>query len=161
MSNSFCGWRRKTGSTLLVISLALMSAWLRSGRIDDSARFTVFGRRQLIVSWRGDVEWWGWNTRDGDWDSPYLNSVVLPPPSSQRTHGLFNGAPRNNPHIDLFSALCDDDEGLRHVAHFRSRYWTIVWPLTFLSAYLILWPGKRTNARNETQFDRSHVPDSS
>ena len=53
MGAFFHGWRRKVGCVLLLASLALVAAWMRSQFKSDEYVFISYGRRFLVESGSG------------------------------------------------------------------------------------------------------------
>jgi hypothetical protein len=140
MNDFFCGWRRKAGIVTLVLACVFAGLWARSASDGDVFRMNVFGRKQLLISARGNLSWWGWNgstmphpfwVRES-WKSPYTFQNINP------------DAPQSS-HADLQMLLLAPGIG----SHWNIPHWYIVLPLTVLSAYLILWQPKSKEPQHE------------
>ena len=125
MREFFYGWRRKAGCVSLAMALVLMAGWIRSFTITD---LYMVGDG-WIVSSDGLIEWLNYSF-DHDRDP-------IEPPTS-------------GPPAEITVSVVADDvivlgsPGAWHVATWIVPYWSMVVPLTILSAYLILGkPRKR------------------
>jgi hypothetical protein len=120
----FRGWKRKVGCVTLMMSCALLGAWIRSYTLADVYGITVADRHHQFCSFHGNLAWCSTNGRWGafqGWltgDASKLNS---------RTY------------LEL-------DPGDMDVL--QVRQWVIVYawlalPLSLVSAYLILWEPRK------------------
>ena len=138
MREFFRGWRRKTGLALLAMAMLLTGAWIRSLVLQDQI-LTQHKRSLLNVkSFDGRI-WWGRHTPTPfemtyEWMSnPFPKSERIDPWENYDLHwcwkwGGFNfGAGKGN------SAMGGRETEIWIVPH-----WSIVLPLTLLSAWLIL-----------------------
>lgn len=127
MGEFFKGWRRKTGLVTLVLACALMAEWVRSRSVEDnlcvrldddtvelltSSRFGL--TRTRIVEPEGDqihVRFFFQNQLPGDWNTsrPWFIEQLRGLPGPDNTFFVW------------------------HAPH-----WTIILPLTLLSACLLL-----------------------
>ena len=155
MREFFHGWRRKAGCITLVIACAFMGMWLRANQICDYYLFGSGHDREShsIVSTAAGLYW----ARE-----------ELPPDSSARKFSRsyqpgWNASPYEDydwpkdftTTIDVWKVdwrwrLCGFDFGEYHSIsrtwYWVIPYWSIVLPLTVLSACLILWkPRKRVS----------------
>ncbi|MDB5347258.1 MAG: hypothetical protein JWP89_5635 [Schlesneria sp.] len=169
----FHGWRRKAGVVTLVMALALMGLSVRSRVLDDKIIWTVNGWKYLIHSERGVISWFSWEVRVWDdivLSAEDAKILGLPTHISFRVSSQFpewqsesasepaQEAPFVNP--EKISFMCGDpllgfpDNKYLTADHFKFedvRYsthafpnWSLILPLTLLSACLILWkPRKR------------------
>ncbi|MBS0205692.1 MAG: hypothetical protein JSS49_22550 [Planctomycetes bacterium] len=141
MREFFHGWRRKAGLTTLVVAMMLSGAWMRSYHLPDSLGDS---RNPWLISHDGNLVWVSQSgphkyPQVWDWYRFYTTDPVI-----------FAQGFR-----PAFEWKCVRQRGFvvlefgRHefwgyaVNWLRIPYWTIALPLTLLSAYLILWPGKR------------------
>ena len=109
MHEFFKGWRRKAGGVLLVLTCVLEVGWVRSFVVQD----TVLIRNYCVGSDRGWI-WW--------LEMPYMDQWKW---DSQTIDSDWN-----------------DETGINWVFGNQNcaiRYWSLVIPLTLLSAYLIVW----------------------
>lgn len=155
MGESFKGWRRKAGVVTLVVSCIVMGGRFRSSTIQDTitigsassfqVRLISASHRFVIAKLRteGDEYPWAplWDSqaaREKTWELNFrFRESVTPTISSPLTGDLCTFG--TGPVMRSDRARCE-------VAFCQFPYWTIVCPLTFLSAYLLLWkPRKRTS----------------
>jgi len=159
MREFFKGWRRKTGCVALIIAAALAGGWVRSREIHDRIWFAFPASLQLIYSRQGCIVWQCERPSSTnklrlprtkiDWLSQYAPAPGLPVNRDellgydvdwQWKWSQFNfGSGRY--------AIVDDpmEEGIHPVQPFFDRltvwtlpYWSIIIPLTLLSACLLL-----------------------
>ena len=142
MKEFFHGWRRKTGGVSLVLALVLWCGWVRSSREfhclavtnhiiiqSHKGRLTLF--RDHYDSGKA-VWWWHGESTDEQYDPLEAEGGV-----TIDWRRSFAGV--------TFGAYTVKD-GLQPVRTdvYDVRYWSLVLPLTLLSAYLLLWkPRKR------------------
>ena len=125
MREFFHGWRRKAGCVALVLACAVMGLWFRSFAIFDVISLANGQQQHQIASASGRLFWGAWRERSR------------------------HSRPRNEwERIGTSRRTRDEvDIQLESFHNFRwiIPYWSVVLPLTLLSAYLILWePRKRT-----------------
>ncbi len=146
MGGFFHGWRRKAGCAFLVIAIPLASAWMRSASTDDAVRFTVFGRRHLIRSERNGLSWCGWDEKDDDFRMPnWASQPHWQPEDLKIAPGVLSGSfLRGFPHPDYLFGILFERES-RRGCEWKIAHWILVWPLTLLSAYLILWKPRQAS----------------
>jgi hypothetical protein len=147
MSEFFRGWRRKVGVVTLVMACVVGTGWVRSFTIQDTVDFPHWSHDRIDYSIASDNNLIRWQIvkRGGTYSSPpsdkwfRWNSVVPRTASTQVFDDIkeqrFCGFGRRYEEIDLgFST------------HTRTQYfipyWSLVVPLTALSAYLIIWQPK-------------------
>jgi len=119
MSDFFHGWRRKAGCVALVTACVFASGWVRSFWLCD---VLSFGQHEFCHV-LGRLSWARLKSKNPD-EPVWWSSFEISP------------------------AFGSHDRSWR----FDSRVWiapdwSIVIPLTLLSAYLILWPSKRKTAQ--------------
>lgn len=149
MSQFFLGWRRKAGCALLVVAAVFTCGLTRSCITEDSV--AVYSN-DSIVGFTSSVKGITWTRytpydtfdlrlRNGEWS--YVRNGSFDPTSD--TFQAYNVAWRWR--------CCGFDFGegsdLCYAERFviwKVPYWSIVIPLTLLSAYLILHPGNRKAA---------------
>ena len=144
MGDFFKGWRRKAGLVTLAMALLLTVAWMRSYGVRDEISIPGHQYGQSIESFGGGVCWQRWSNSSGPLDdlSIELKSYKDVPTASY-------------PWEDLEVEWRRDWAGFRFGAAtftwklsnqtFSDRmelwtvpYWSLVLPLTLLSAWLIL-----------------------
>jgi len=141
MGELFHGWRRKLGVVTLVMACVLMAGWIRSETIGDDITFRlgkcgheIRSERSRITSistWVRDSRW----LPENEWTtgfSPEVDSGSI----WDRIGFLYNVCENN-----------DADSNLSFQRLLMVPYWSIVIPLTLLSAYLLL--GKPRIAKPE------------
>ena len=130
MCEFFNGWRRRAGCALLVMALGLAVLWLRSNIVADLIVFTTGDCNQGVLSFEGYILW-----------------RVLPHQGEPRHTWVTLSADETR----FITALSETEEspsqGNRSEGALVLYYWLLIPPLTLLSAYLILYPGKRKAAQ--------------
>ena len=125
MREVFKGWRRKVGVVTLVMALILMAAWLRSFAIRDTLRIPTQESSHYFRSVTGSLQWRRFDST--------ANGIAW----RSYTPAERESAPRWEK-WDWSDWMFEDYAWI-------IPYWSIVIPLTLLSAYLLLWkPRKRT-----------------
>ena len=156
MSDFFHGWRRKTGSVLLVMVFAIAVTWARSLLVIDEITLPRHGVRHSIASAAGRVLWsksvpFFLNDRryvSNEWKSGPTGwkSLTLPAQKSPNIHDPWE----NQWRLAFGGFECRKDVLRVGLQTLRFRwyvpYWSIVFPLTLLSAYLILWKPRKSPA---------------
>ena len=123
MREFFDGWRRKAGCVSLVMACALMLAWARSTVVADAMTLGFLSQTHVVLSDGGNVLWWN---RGREPLMPYWDSGMVRGKTMKDNYELKTG------HLLPVNYA------------WSVPFWAIVWPLTLLSAYLILWkPRKR------------------
>lgn len=161
MRQFFHGWRRKAGCVVLVLACALMGAWIRSLVVFDEINCSL-GRESAVamVSWKGAFalrfgwdkydSWdeWVWHSREDD-HYGYLDPASefyrfeQPIPDGS---GCFVTWYLHGENGGLGFSPVNQRDHCR-MAFVILPYWSLVIPLTLLSAYLIFWkPRRRTTA---------------
>ena len=138
MGDFLKGWRRKTGLCLLVMAMPLTMAWLRSFNVATVMTFHLGGRGDYLESVDGTLSWMRGN-------QPYYF----------RTRRTYSHTIGERDRVDRWIEFDFDRRGTWMGFEFgvTSRhepwspnyyevwvipYWSIVLPLTLLSAYLLL-----------------------
>lgn len=168
MREFFRGCRRKAGCVTLVLACLLMGVWVRSRVYTDG----VMVYRDKHVSWfvassKGGVKWIGaydpegiWSGDSFGWFSHSLKNLdrklqpaqfggnwPVRPEEDEALWPAFYGQDMVwNQHWQMLGfCIGDANLGSPRVYVRQIPYWSIVLPMTILSAYLILWkPQKRT-----------------
>ena len=143
MGNLFKGWRRKAGCVLLVMTCGFLVDWMRSYTFCRFSEWEEEGRVTQLTVVNGGISW-----------AKYVfskDSRTFKDNRSLGYHfGRYNGC-RNGTH-GWWSFNTTPIAGFRFGTDFRSLdrnieeradywlvpYWSVVLPLTLLSAYLIL-----------------------
>lgn len=142
MRDFFKSWRRKSGLAILVLALAIVAVWIRSGSIADEMRFNLGDRAQLIVSQDDRLTWWGWSD-ESSLSRPFLNSE----PVWTIPHNLHRDPQENRPQkrrfpFDLRQVMLASASE-RNVIHWSFPHGVIVALLTLLSGCLLLSTPRR------------------
>ncbi|MDB5342592.1 MAG: hypothetical protein JWP89_969 [Schlesneria sp.] len=114
MKQFFYGWRRKAGVATLVMALSMAALWMRSLGGFDSVEIRWCGLEYTLLSGEGGI------SGHRSWDPFPIDAF----PIQLYSH-------RNDPVIPLLDVSYYPD--------FEIPHWSLVLPLTMLSAYLILW----------------------
>jgi hypothetical protein len=145
MREFFRGWRRKTGVITLVMATALWCGWMGSYSIADNISWCVSDNTMdMFMSAECNLTWQTTRNMRGVAGYPRWSSSVLDPrvttedPDEQYTVWHFRC-------LGIEAGDCNfPDAPGGSFAFCTFPYWSIVIPLTLLSAYLILWkPRKR------------------
>jgi hypothetical protein len=141
MGDFFYGWRRKAGCITLMMASVVTAAWIRSLTNDDmfeplDRKYLISGDGSLVWAAQADDvrmsfvdSWYDSLMGRPEIDDPGLH-VNIPWTCVKRIGSIGIDYGRHEFDIHAFNWL-------------RMQYWTITSPLTLLSAYLILWPGKQ------------------
>ena len=146
MGEFFRGWRRKIGCVTLVMAALIMVGWLRSMMRKDIVELAGF---QYLISGSGHLVW----------AAESSDRILKKLPYVELWYEVLIGRPVNEGCVAfVFECECleRNEFGVIEFGHHQYKhpekiscrwcrvwYSTIGWPLTLLSAYLILWPGKR------------------
>ena len=120
MGEFFKGWRRKAGLVTLAMACVLTVMWMRSRRVFDVVEFTNGSQQHQIASASAKLYWGAWEESDisahgrNQWYSIDL---------------AFFKHPEEIAYLQL-DAYANFD--------WTIPYWSLVLPLTLLSAWLIL-----------------------
>lgn len=151
MREFFRGWRRKSGCITLGLALALMGMWVRSRIFEDKMIWVWRGTAHLLNSEDGGISWTAYigpsNTRELFW---YGSSPI----KNDSHHGWWQAKEECETQWEFqfsgFSFGTATKGSFNQLAkYWLIPYWILVFPLTLLSACLLLWkPRKRatTNA---------------
>lgn len=108
------GWRRKVGCVALVMALPASCLWVRSLIAPDSVEFLIAGQQHTFVIADGLIFW-------------------------HRHHGLYT-AVRDPDRLRMLVDWLISESTKPRFSGCVIPIWMIVWPLTLLSAILLLWP---------------------
>ena len=140
MREFFRGWRRNAGLVTLAMALALMAVWMRSFVVCDSV-YTAKGKFTCgLVSSSGQLHWYKTAKVDGrnlqvDLRTMWLSFPIRPDPDG------FDDRFRFDDRVFTWGGFEFYDLPLARSAHTVGGaipYWSLVLPLTLLSAWLIL-----------------------
>ena len=160
MGRFFDGWRRRVGCTLLVMACAVTALWGRSLEIIDVVNVPLKGDRAIAVSSADDAIVWrvGWNSDDPwkeyDWTTRATvnfngRELSSPPEYDYRYDRPFPlGEGDAVDWLLIHSGFGAGQTTLQDRSFCRQFYLIIpyrflVWPLTLLSAWLILWTPRK------------------
>jgi hypothetical protein len=140
----FKGWRRKTGLVVLAMAMLPTVGWVRSYVIRDTVSVRYQMSCHIVMSVDGGIGWVNLPTATRD-DGIHFSSNRIHRGGSHWADfdverrsdwwGFSNGkatflAQSRNPII---------------IAIWIAPYWSLVLPLTLLSAWLILWKPRKVN----------------
>lgn len=150
MRDFFHGWRRKTGCVTLIVAFAIYAAWMRSlvrhdqvalpwgqdiycvesmsGQL-DLGRLTVKGE-QVAASWWSD----DFTQEKIHQFREHPNTQVIDYISEANLEWRWDWAGF------LFEIGKSPDD---RAEHYLFPYWSLALPISFLSAYLILWKARK------------------
>ena len=153
MSTFFHGWRRKTGCILLLMAGVFMAAWLRSLSVIDKFSFSQQQSCHFMLSMDGNVSWRRLTPFDENmppgWSLP-TRWVTTALTEKNRRNSVFywdgdvhwrwhwGGFDFGAGLFEMISyAPAPTSNWLRREEIWQIPYWSIVMPLTLLSAHLI------------------------
>jgi hypothetical protein len=150
MGNFFHGWRRKGGVLTLVVVLALVSGWVRSFRIQDTVRlFSYRPTEEIFLSSNGCLMW----MRDGS-----RNQWIIEPGPENGIFEIWHAIDDTSEmeYYDFYInyrwrfggfAVGDPrDPGATSYGIWMLPYWSLVLPLTMISAYLLIVKPRKPNS---------------
>lgn len=152
MGEFFRGWRRKIGCLTLVMACMLATAWVRSFRFEDAYFYpngpyitdSLFSSAGTVGLRRDDESVWDIQSDDRDYG-------FRSRPCVGRRFGL---------HADVrewrwawqwcgFGCASGGDSSGGEARIWALPYWSIVIPLTLLSAYLTLWKPRERKSSDQ------------
>ena len=148
MRTFFRGWKRKLGIVALAMALMFLGVWVRSGVLMDSitTNFVVsrwkfislcgrlWIRRQIHHENETTIEWRSSNLRNTVWAGTSFDPQFTEPPRHWRSDwaGFHIGSSgRHDPN------MMTNISGSEKTDSYTVPYWSIVVPLTLLSACLL------------------------
>jgi hypothetical protein len=153
----FRGWRRKAGLVTLVISVALVGAWMRSAIIADVIQLKHEDSYQFIGSMLGSMRWSRWTSPSVSgpqhswvpsfvWDSHDANA--------------FQGDAFEEAEVDwrwkwlgfeFLHATIRRPSGMNgQTSRWSVPYWSLVLPLTVVSAWLLISKPRAAKSAKES-----------
>ena len=159
MRKFFKGWRRKIGLITLLMTCFAMAGWVRSRHIYDRLWYNFPDANHLIYSHQKCLLWQC--ERPSSRNSLHMNrtgigwlSLYAADPSLPISHNEFSGYDVNSQwrwsgfHVGSWTFIHVDrgiDEGIfrlapsfDHLAVWTIPYWSLVFPLTALSTFLLI-----------------------
>lgn len=127
----FKGWRRKVGCVALIFALLVLLAWARSYAVVDVIRF-VSGRNQFYI-----------HAIEGR-TLCHVSTAGIGSWNSWQTASLANESVRRSATNHFENIVRESSSEELVLIHF----WALALPLTFLSAYLMLWKPRTMSAPN-------------
>jgi hypothetical protein len=168
MHTFFHGWRRKAGSVTLLLACAVYGAWIRSSTVTDSVNcYSWWKVTQSLVSSDSSLSWERRDTTNvANHEVPFWKRGIagrkrrapraLPQLASFQSESIIAGG-HLSPRLDApdiiwhwrWHGFGSGDWPSHYTTLWVIPYWSIVLPLTLLSAYLILWkPRKPTQCED-------------
>jgi hypothetical protein len=134
MKEFFHGWRRKVGCLSLLLACLIAGAWmLCEMRRHNGVSFPLFNRQHVVYAVDGQIVWMG---------MPHGDVWLL---SSEDYEAMAEFIMRIDGSWDKILEIQDLKKDTA-IKMWAVPVWSVVLPLTFLSAYLIVWkPRKRAN----------------
>lgn len=158
MREFFKGGRRKAGCVALVMALAVFGVWMRGYGVSDAFSFGVdeAGNNHWLNSSRDGIRWERYSGAGG-----VIGWKQFPVPQSGTVFPVDDPEWLSICAVDWRVRSCGFDFGewrSKQKDAFRCDYWLIpywslVLPLTLLSAYLILWKPRKTPAKPVVEDD--------
>ena len=123
MREFFQGWRRKTGCVALVMALALMGGWIKSGTRGDVVHVSTPRHNHMGFSAAGRLFWWSMTNESGVCRVFWHDKIPA--------DALVSVLDKDRPTFQSQASL--------HFCERSLAYSNLAIPMTLLSAYLILW----------------------
>lgn len=156
MREFFRGWKRKTGVLTLLLACVFAAGWLRSDTQQDEITVTAFSLVNSFVSNSGNLSWWRWHDPKAtwffEWDTRRNGNHHAT--ETQKFDALLNCELQSkrrqfaNRTATVLIIYFDRDQPATRVEKpkpatdrptvHNTPYWSIVIPLTILSAWLLL-----------------------
>jgi hypothetical protein len=127
MREFFRGWRRKIGVVPLALACVFAMGWVRSRSEDDSINFELYNGTWNYLGSNGGNLTWMTSTSEIDGLTAYEAAMAVGLPPDERQAVSSNA----------FSETTKDSR--LKTTKYVVPYWSIVVPLTALSAGLLLW----------------------
>lgn len=147
MREVFHGWRRKFGVLTLLMACVFTGEWVRSYTVNDEIAVTWSGRLHAFLSSSGEFSLISWSNDEipdsFEWE---VKSDVS---NGQVSHYMSLGMPRPKRHWfwwDEVREMTADKSGIWII-----HYWSIVTPLTLLSAFLLLTKPRKSTPKKITE----------
>ena len=140
MREFFEGWRRKVGCVTLVMACVFAAGWVRSFRVEDGISFpTGDPNIGALVSVNGEIGLIQWYDDDNLWPDGAVPQVASTPfpPATPTSLGTW-----------IWCCCGLGVKGWLEHRYYVISYWSIVIPLTLLSAYLLLWKPRPKERRH-------------
>lgn len=156
MGEFFHGWRRKAGCVTLMMACVLMCGWIRSFVGREYALFLCDNdTTNRLVSFNGKIDWERFH-QEGPKRlsrSQFSDAETILENDKKRDCELkwtFLGFGRGEYRSELLDLFKSSNPHLPFESLTQSvwiiPYWSVVLPLTLLSAYLILWKPRKAGA---------------
>lgn len=162
MREFFRGWRRKVGCVALALALVLTSVWVRSLTMQDRSIVICLSKlsRQQVATDR-DGFWCVHEVSTGPMNFGYVSALAWGPRINQRDRGWPYRAASEHYQLDWrmraigfdvgrfhWCDQCDaEDETAKWAVVFRIPFWSIVLPLTAVSAWLLIITPRRKQVK--------------
>ncbi|MDB5343031.1 MAG: hypothetical protein JWP89_1408 [Schlesneria sp.] len=144
MREFFHGWRRKAGCVALIMACVLMVGWFRSRLVQDEIRISVCYANLFFNSCNSTLTWWQLSGLDSASPQCFALQWLTHPEIRGRMFSfselvtLEEGSSLTPTHV----YVPREEQGAALV-NWTVPYWSIVLPLTLLSAYLLLVPSRK------------------
>ena len=172
MSEFFRGWRRKFGVLTLLLACVLMGGWLRSLRTVNNVSFTI-GDHSLIQLISRDAALAVRRTKSKlavkelsvdrvllmEFQAPQGNStghlaINVDPPTRAAEGAPFRWIIRR---YGFEIGSCADKLFPLQICVVRVPYWSVVIPLTLLSAFLLLFKSRQAIKSHDNILPQSQI----
>ena len=152
MGEFFKGWRRKVGCVTLVMACVVTLMWMRSLDIEDSlteskelgTTYFVGSRNQQLLWAKQEGVFW---KAKGVWEEHKLGSSPFVSVQDYQSQSRKNwcGFRFEVGESEMRGPIV----GKVRLVIVAIPYWSLVLPLTLLSAYLILWKPRKRKAESD------------
>ena len=148
----FKGWRRKAGLVTLGIAVAGMVVWMRSLAVNDVVLWRANGIASGVSSVAGGVSWTTYTSPAHSSEDYWWGSTAI---ETRPSHGWWQAKNECDTIWEwqslgfCFGAALHPFYGTpERAAYWLVPYWSLVLPLTLLSAWLILVKPRKVKAAN-------------
>ena len=155
MGNFFKGWRRKIGVVTLVMACLAICFWVRSFHFIDRLSLIFGSSFTAVESKEHGFQWSKFERTNGDWGNLFnigWNTIPLKGPyNASEIEGLME-----LPHFYFAGFLFASGEFLENTTQsvWIAPHWSVVLPLTLLSAWLLLSNPRQSNKPVEPASER-------
>ncbi len=114
---------------MLLMALAWTGLWIRSYLVVDSISVPIIYRQNDVLAYNGKIAWAAYNREPPQY---LVSGWTCAPLTTQYIDTLDHA-------FDAFDPKFTADEPRLDFQKCSVSYWSVVFPVTFLSAYLLLW----------------------
>ena len=157
MGEFFKGWRRKIGCVALVMALVFMGGWVRSTVVQDEVRISLGYLPLFFNSCNGTLTWWQLHQLDAVPAYSFALEWRCTTETRGRTFSFSKYVtPQQGKTENPTGVFVERAKWGPMLINWTADYWSFTIPLTVLSAYLLIWPGKQATSGKSPQSSDDH-----